>query len=393
MIVDCGELKLICKNFEPLFTKSGMSHHLSNIRLSFIPDKKILLLISTNGSVFNNSMLKIEVEPNDQKFDLLVDGGKFTGAISTFMSNTINISTKDTTLLVKDKETKSKFKFQTMPTDVFPSPVMKKDTLSKYTLDAQEFLKIVSCIVDVTQDSIKSENVKQFGVFMEFKDSCLKVYNISGMRSFAIESDTNTENPDESIAAFESREFKYLKQIVKTKVIRQDDNTKVIISIDKSTGIVSFKFSDMVIYLRKLALRLPAIYNIISKDRDCEVIADKSSLVDLLKKSSLMEDFEAGIFTFGFVKDEDLIIRVANKHDSDVHIFDGEMIITQTEGEDVFFKFNSSVLLTSLDAINDSRLSIKMSSREQILNGISHGWLITGETNKSVKMIFAPMNT
>lgn len=392
MKIDCGELKLVCKNFEPLFGKSGMSHHLSNIRLSYLPDKKVLILVSTNGSIFNNSLMKVEPEAGEQKFDVLVDGSKFCGSVGTMYSASIYITYKDNMVLVKDKETKSKFKLQTMATDVFPSPVMKKDSLSQYQIDAKELLKITSCIVDVAQDSAKSENVKQFGVFMEFKSGGLTVYNISGMRSFIISPESETGSLDDNISCFDSKEFRYLKQVVKSKVVTQDDNTKVVISIDKGTGIVSFKFSDCVIYLRKLALRLPSIHNVVSKARECELTLEKASLCDLMKKASLMENFDAGMFTFLFVKGEDLIIRVATRHDSDVHLFDGEMIIEQLNDDGAFFKFNSTVFFESLQAINDTKLIVKMPSKDQILNGMSnYGWIVTGESNKSVTLVFSIM--
>jgi len=392
MIIDCIDLKNICKNFEPLFSKAGISHHLSNIRISYLPDKKVALFVSTNGSIFCNVMLKVESEPNDDKFDFLVDGCKFANAIYSSNSNNIYIKSKGQSLIVNDKEAKSKFKFQTMPTDVFPAPIMNKTNIEQYSIDVKELYKIVSAIVDVANDSKKSDNVKQFGVFLEFKNSGLNVFNISGMRSFIISPDIDTGNSNENTICFDSREFRYIKQVVRLKIQRQDDNTKIVISIDKNIGIVSFRFSDSVIYLRKLSLRLPNIYNILNKNRDCLLTVEKATFSELLKKASLVEDIEAGQFVFMFIKQEDIIIRVTSKHDSIDSMFDSEMTATQNNGENSFFMFNASALMDSISVINDPFIELKIQSQAQVLNGESiYGWEISGKDNREVILIFTPM--
>lgn len=325
------KISLLTKNLQKKI--SFLSHALSN--KNQLPILSHILIETHNGIVyFSATDLEIGIKTT-LIADIEEDGGitvpakNFFELISSLSEESVTLETKETTLIVKTKKTKSVF--QTSSKDEFPSLFEEKGekiaTLTTETIQQALSTVLFSASADTTRPALS-------GVLVRREPTGFLLVTTDGFRlSLKHYTSKETSDHDEFSLIVPARVFKELLSM-------KEENEEISLFVSEGNNQIVFEQGGTILVGRLIDAAFPPFEKIIPSDFAVRVTFDREEMHKAIKICSIFAKDAANIITLSFQKEHIIVSSSSASVGENTVTIEGKL-----EGEENEIAFNARYLL------------------------------------------------
>lgn len=332
-----------------------------------------ILLIAKEGKI-NVMATDLEIAIKDSvKADVITEGSvtinakKLYEIVKEFRKDEIEITEKENKVTLKSQ--KSKFNILGLPSNDFPSfPEIDENGFSN--IDKEKLKNMIQ----KTEFSVSTDETRYNinGFLLESDKNNVKIVTTDGHRLALISEDSKDMPEVEKSVILPRKGVMELKKLLEEN---EEEETQFEIN-DKS---VTVKKGDAVINIRLIDGEFPDYNQVIPKDNDKEVVANREELLGSLKRVSLLSSDKVRGVKFNLTKDN-LLLTSSSPDIGDAR----EETAVKYNDTDLETAFNAKYFIDVLETLDDE--NVVMVFKDQ-LNPV----IIKPENNEKVLYIVMPM--
>lgn len=303
----------------------------------------ILTLSSTDLEIGIYTTLPVEVE---EEGSITVPAKTFSELINSLSQETLTIETKEKSLMVNSKKTKSSF--QTIPAEDFPKLFEEKgEILAK--LSAKDLHTDFSCVIFAS--SLEAARPALSGILIRQEGKGFLLVATDGYRL----SLKKTEMLGVQEVVTQEEKSVIIPARVFREVLSLKEADEVTIYIAKNSNQVIFELGETIIIGRLIEAEFPSFAKIIPSDFSLQINFDREELLKAVKICSIFARDSANIIKLSCKQEKIVVSSQATTAGENTVEVEAHL-----QGEENEIAFNARYLLDVLSNIEQNELVFEM---------------------------------
>ncbi len=305
-------------------------------------------LIATDLEIYIKDTCQVDVK---EEGTVTVNARKLFEIIKQLPDDQVNISVKEGEKLTI-KSGRARFNIVGLPSKEFPPfPSIEEDKIVNI---GPETLKDM---VDKTSFAVSTDETRYNinGFYLEKDDGSIKMVTTDGHRLAMIDKNNKDIFIEEKGVILPRKGVLELR-----KLLEEKEGSYSFGVTDKSA---TMKRNDTVVNIRLIEGEFPDYKQVIPKDNDKNVVADRAGLLESLRRVSILSSDKIKGVKFTLSKDV-LVLSSSSPDIGDAR----EELVVEYDGDDLEIAFNAKYFIEALDAVNDEKVELKL--KDQLSPGV-----------------------